>query len=174
MPAAPVATTRASEATPIRKVMLSPACSSKVSASSLTADFPLYLQPKLSISWRGDPCEQEADRTAQQIMHMPEPTVRRHCVACAAGGPLRPARERKESVTLSRKAEGDASGEASVLVRSVLRSPRFIYEMNMLLQGIPDADIRLQDMIHHHQHKDDSIELKRNDSVLVNPRFSEN
>ena len=62
--------------------MLSPACSSKVSASSLTADFPFFLQSKLSISWRGDPCEQEADRTAQQIMRMSDDRAAAVCGLC--------------------------------------------------------------------------------------------
>jgi hypothetical protein len=39
--------------------------------------FPLFLQPKLAISQPGDPYEQEADRVADQVMRMPEPTVQR-------------------------------------------------------------------------------------------------
>jgi type I restriction enzyme M protein len=46
--------------------------------------------------------------------------------------------------------------------------------MNMLLHGIPDADIRQEDTIPRPQHKDDKNELKRYDRVLANPPFSQN
>jgi hypothetical protein len=35
------------------------------------------IQAKLAISQPGDPYEQEADRVAEQVMRMPEPTVQR-------------------------------------------------------------------------------------------------
>ena len=49
-----------------------------------------------------------------------------------------------------------------------------ICKMNMLLHGIPDADIRQEDTIRRPQHKDDKNELKRYDRVLANPPFSQN
>lgn len=49
-----------------------------------------------------------------------------------------------------------------------------ICKMNMLLHGIPDADIRQEDTIRHPQHKADNNELKRYDRVLANPPFSQN
>jgi type I restriction enzyme M protein len=49
-----------------------------------------------------------------------------------------------------------------------------ICKMNMLLHGIPDADIRQEDTIRRPQHKGDKNELKRYDRVLANPPFSQN
>jgi type I restriction enzyme M protein len=49
-----------------------------------------------------------------------------------------------------------------------------ICKMNMLLHGIPHADIRQEDTIRHPQHKAESGELKRYDRVLANPPFSQN
>ncbi len=49
-----------------------------------------------------------------------------------------------------------------------------ICKMNMLLHGIPDADIRQQDTLREPQHHDDSGQLKRFDRVLANPPFSQN
>lgn len=46
--------------------------------------------------------------------------------------------------------------------------------MNMLLHGIPHADIRQEDTLRRPQHKADSNELKRYDRVLANPPFSQN
>lgn len=46
--------------------------------------------------------------------------------------------------------------------------------MNMLLHGIPDADIRQEDTIRRPQHKAENNELKRYDRVLANPPFSQN
>jgi type I restriction enzyme M protein len=48
-----------------------------------------------------------------------------------------------------------------------------IAKMNMLLHGIPDADIRNEDTIGHPQHKDGG-ELMRFDRILTNPPFSQN
>ncbi len=49
-----------------------------------------------------------------------------------------------------------------------------ICKMNMLLHGIPHADIRQEDTLRRPQHKADSNELKRYDRVLANPPFSQN
>ncbi len=49
-----------------------------------------------------------------------------------------------------------------------------ICKMNMLLHGIPHADIRQEDTIRHPQHKAESGELKRFDRVAANPPFSQN
>ena len=83
---------------------------------------PLFLQPKLAISQPSDPYEQEADRVADQVMRMAGPTVQRQCAACAAGGPPCQACE-DERVQVSRKAHGNAGGEAPASVHSVLSSP---------------------------------------------------
>jgi type I restriction enzyme M protein len=49
-----------------------------------------------------------------------------------------------------------------------------ICKMNMLLHGIPDADIRQQDTLREPQHRDESNQLRRFDRVLANPPFSQN
>lgn len=49
-----------------------------------------------------------------------------------------------------------------------------ICKMNMLLHGIPEADIRQEDTIRRPQHKDEKGELMRYDRVLANPPFSQN
>jgi len=49
-----------------------------------------------------------------------------------------------------------------------------ICKMNMLLHGIPHADIRQEDTIRRPQHKAENGELKRYDRVLANPPFSQN
>ena len=49
-----------------------------------------------------------------------------------------------------------------------------ICKMNMLLHGIPDADIRQQDTLRKPQHKDETNQLRRFDRVLANPPFSQN
>jgi len=46
--------------------------------------------------------------------------------------------------------------------------------MNMLLHGIPNADIRQGDTLRKPQHKTDNGELQRYDRVLANPPFSQN
>ena len=49
-----------------------------------------------------------------------------------------------------------------------------ICKMNMLLHGIPHADIRQEDTIRRPQHKDESNELKRFGRIAANPPFSQN
>lgn len=49
-----------------------------------------------------------------------------------------------------------------------------ICKMNMILHGIPQADIRQEDTIRHPQHKTETNELRRFDRVLANPPFSQN
>ncbi|MFZ3084088.1 N-6 DNA methylase [Rhodoferax ferrireducens] len=49
-----------------------------------------------------------------------------------------------------------------------------ICKMNMLLHGIPDADIRQQDTLREPQHQDEAGNLRRFDRVLANPPFSQN
>jgi len=84
---------------------------------------PLFLQSKLTISQPGDSSEQEADRVAEQVLRMPSPAVQRQCEACAGGGPPCPACDEEKSITVSRKAESTAGGEAPASVHSVIRSP---------------------------------------------------
>ena len=49
-----------------------------------------------------------------------------------------------------------------------------ICKMNMLLHGIPDADIRQQDTLAEPQHQAEDGQLRRFDRVLANPPFSQN
>ena len=49
-----------------------------------------------------------------------------------------------------------------------------ICKMNMLLHGIPDADIRQQDTLREPQHQAEDGQLRRYDRVLANPPFSQN
>jgi type I restriction enzyme M protein len=49
-----------------------------------------------------------------------------------------------------------------------------ICKMNMLLHGIPDADIRQKDTLREPQHQAEDGQLKRFDRVLANPPFSQN
>ena len=83
---------------------------------------PLFLQTKLAISQPNDPYEQEADRVAEQVMRMPEPTVQRQCAACASGGSTCRACEEATPVMVARKAGGGTEGVAPASVHSVLRS----------------------------------------------------
>lgn len=88
-----------------------------------SAGLPLFMQAKLSISQPGDPYEREADRVADQVVRMPGPTVQRQCAACAAGGRPCPACDEERSITVSRKAQSAAVGDAPASVHSVIRSP---------------------------------------------------
>jgi type I restriction enzyme M protein len=49
-----------------------------------------------------------------------------------------------------------------------------ICKMNMLLHGIPDADIRQQDTLREPRHQAEDGQLRRFDRVLANPPFSQN
>lgn len=42
---------------------------------------PHFFQTKLIVNTPGDKYEQEADRVADQVMHLPEPQAQRHCVS---------------------------------------------------------------------------------------------
>lgn len=124
MPTAALATARVTETTPSQKGVPSVTLSSKLALfDSPAAGLPLFLQPKLAISQPGDPDEQEADRVAEQVMRMPEPSVQRTCATCAAGGPPCPACEEEGSVAVSRTADGVTVGDAPASVSSVIRSP---------------------------------------------------
>ena len=91
-------------------------------ADCVSPGLPLFLQPKLAVSQPGDPYELEADRVADQVMRMPEPSVQRQCAACASGGPPCAACEDEAPVTVSRKAQGVEVGEAPASVGSVIGS----------------------------------------------------
>jgi len=73
-----------------RKIWLggtsSPSRSDKGPALSRNAGLPHFLQPKLAISQPGDVYELEADRVADQVMRMPEPTMSRQQASSSLGG----------------------------------------------------------------------------------------
>lgn len=48
---------------------------------------PITLQPKLTVNTPGDKYEQEADRVADMVMRMPEPTNQRECATYGAKSP---------------------------------------------------------------------------------------
>jgi hypothetical protein len=87
----------------------------------------LPLQAKLTINQPGDSYEQEADRVAERVMRMPDPSapaLRR----CACGGTQGPDGEcaacRANRLNLRRKAIGSAeSAKAPAIVPSLLQSP---------------------------------------------------
>jgi len=63
------------------------------------------IQPKLTISQPGDVYEQEADRIADEVMRMAEPTLQRACASCSAGGTPCPKCEDEKKVLVQRKTE---------------------------------------------------------------------
>lgn len=84
---------------------------------------PSIIQTKLKVNAPGDAYEREADRIADTVMRMPEPSVRR---ACACGGECPACKGRKEEGEgLQRKhtASYDAPQVAPSVVRDALRSP---------------------------------------------------
>lgn len=84
------------------------------------------LQAKLTVNQPNDPYEQEADRIADQVMRMPDPTLQRKC-ACDGGCPKCKAGETQESpIRLQAKASGTpfpGHAEAPGIVHQVLQSP---------------------------------------------------
>lgn len=79
------------------------------------------MQPKLTVNKAGDIYEQEADRVAERVMRMAEPTLQRTC-ECGGGCPL--CLERNTHERLQRKAVEKDDSETSVpaLAHEVLRS----------------------------------------------------
>ncbi|MEI8211046.1 MAG: hypothetical protein WCI02_02780 [Planctomycetota bacterium] len=58
----------------------------------------IRLQPKLTINTPGDKYEQEADRVAEQVMRMPEPSLQRQCscVKSASNGECEECKSNKQ------------------------------------------------------------------------------
>lgn len=86
---------------------------------------PVAIQPKLTVSEPGDDYEQEADRVADQVMHMPKPQLQR---ACACGGRCpkcqREKRTSDKSFLQTKRNLHDPSHQSAVppIVAEVLRS----------------------------------------------------
>ncbi|MDD2934801.1 MAG: N-6 DNA methylase [Methylotenera sp.] len=69
--------------------------------------------------------------------------------------------------------KGLDSSKVRLLGQEKIGTTWSICKMNMLLHGIPDADIRQQDTLREPQHTEDG-QLMRFDRVLANPPFSQN
>jgi hypothetical protein len=70
------------------------------------------VQTKLTVNQAGDPHEQEADRVADQVMRMPEPSMSRKCAQCE-----------EDEKKLQRKEAGAGPVVAPSIVHDVLSSP---------------------------------------------------
>jgi hypothetical protein len=81
---------------------------------------PMQLQPKLMIGASGDAFEQEADRVAEQVMHMPQPVAQSPARAGFSERPIAPGPQlQTKSLHI-----GDVGGLAAPpVVHDVLRSP---------------------------------------------------
>ncbi len=105
-------------------------------------------------------------RTLVEIVK-PQPHMSVYDPTCGSGGMLIQTRD------YVRECGGDPR-DLSLYGQESIGTTWSICKMNMLLHGIPHADIRQEDTIRRPQHKDESNELKRYDRVLANPPFSQN
>jgi len=105
-------------------------------------------------------------RTLVEIVD-PEPGMSVYDPTCGSGGML------IQTEDYVRECGGDPR-DLSLHGQESIGTTWSICKMNMLLHGIPHADIRQEDTIRHPQHKAESGELKRYDRVLANPPFSQN
>ncbi len=105
-------------------------------------------------------------RTLVEIVD-PQPGMSVYDPTCGSGGMLIQTRD------YVRECGGDPR-DLSLYGQESIGTTWSICKMNMLLHGIPHADIRQEDTIRRPQHKDESNELKRYDRVLANPPFSQN
>ncbi|MFZ5621497.1 MAG: N-6 DNA methylase [Pseudomonadota bacterium] len=108
----------------------------------------------------------EVVRTLVEIVD-PQPGMSVYDPTCGSGGMLIQTRD------YIRECGGDPR-DLALAGQESIGSTWSICKMNMLLHGIPHADIRQEDTLRKPQHKDDSNELKRFDRVLANPPFSQN
>jgi len=97
----------------------------------------------------------------------PQEGMRVYDPTCGSGGMLIQVRDYLRE-------HGRQAANVSLFGQEKMGTTWSICKMNMLLHGIPDADIRQQDTLRDPQHKDESNELKRFDRVLANPPFSQN
>jgi type I restriction enzyme M protein len=108
----------------------------------------------------------EVVRTIVEIVE-PQPGMSVYDPTCGSGGMLIQTRD------YIRECGGDPR-DLALAGQESIGSTWSICKMNMLLHGIPHADIRQEDTIRKPQHKDDINELKRFDRVLANPPFAQN
>lgn len=105
-------------------------------------------------------------RTLVEIVD-PHPKMSIYDPTCGSGGMLIQTRD------YIRECGGDPR-DLSLFGQESIGKTWSICKMNMLLHGIPHADIRQEDTLRRPQHKDEKNELKRYDRVLANPPFSQN
>ena len=105
-------------------------------------------------------------RTLVEIVE-PQPGMSIYDPTCGSGGMLIQTRDYVSEC-------GGDPRDLSLLGQESIGTTWSICKMNMLLHGIPHADIRQEDTLRRPQHKADNNELKRYDRVLANPPFSQN
>jgi type I restriction enzyme M protein len=105
-------------------------------------------------------------RTLVKVVE-PQPGMSVYDPTCGSGGMLIQTRD------YIREIGGDPR-DLSLFGQESIGTTWSICKMNMLLHGIPHADIRQEDTLRRPQHKADNGELKRYDRVLANPPFSQN
>ncbi len=97
----------------------------------------------------------------------PQPGMSVYDPTCGSGGMLIQTRD------YVRECGGDPR-DLSLAGQESIGTTWSICKMNMLLHGIPHADIRQEDTLRRPQHKGKDNELARFDRVLANPPFSQN
>ncbi len=97
----------------------------------------------------------------------PQEGMRVYDPTCGSGGMLIQVRDYLRE-------HGRDAGNVALFGQEKMGTTWSICKMNMLLHGIPDADVRQQDTIREPQHLDEDGQLKRFDRVLANPPFSQN
>lgn len=105
-------------------------------------------------------------RTLVEIVD-PQPGMSVYDPTCGSGGMLIQTRD------YVRECGGDPR-DLTLAGQESIGTTWSICKMNMLLHGIPHADIKQEDTLRHPQHKAESGELARFDRVLANPPFSQN
>lgn len=108
----------------------------------------------------------EVVRTLVEIVD-PKPGMSIYDPTCGSGGMLIQTRD------YVRECGGDPR-DLSLYGQESIGTTWSICKMNMLLHGIPHADIRQEDTIRRPQHRAENNELMRFDRVLANPPFSQN
>jgi len=97
----------------------------------------------------------------------PQENMRVYDPTCGSGGMLIQVRDYLRE-------HGRSASQVSLYGQEKMGTTWSICKMNMLLHGIPDADIRQQDTLREPQHLEEDSQLRRFDRVLANPPFSQN
>jgi type I restriction enzyme M protein len=97
----------------------------------------------------------------------PQDNMRVYDPTCGSGGMLIQVRDYLRE-------QGRSDHNVSLFGQEKMGTTWSICKMNVLLHGIPDANIRQQDTLREPQHQADDGQLMRFDRVLANPPFSQN